>query len=168
VSARILVVDDQPLNIRLMEAKLGGEYYEVRTAEDGMSALARMAEEPPDLVVLDIMMPGMDGFEVCRRIKADAALQHIPVVMVTALNAPEERVRGLEAGADDFLTRPVDDVALFARIRSLLRAKQTLDELRSRLATSREFGVIDDADRDGDATRHGIVVVTDFAPEARH
>lgn len=166
MSARILVVDDQPLNIRLMEAKLGGEYYDVRGAGDGADALAAMAAEPPDLVVLDIMMPGMDGFEVCRRVKADPALQHVPVIMVTALNAPEERVRGLEAGADDFLTRPVDDIALFARIRSLLRWKQTHDELRSRLATSREFGLLDDAGVPDAGVRSPVVVVTDFALEA--
>ena len=166
MSARILVVDDQPLNIRLMEAKLGGEYYAVRHASDGAAALAAIAAEPPDLVLLDIMMPGMDGFEVCRRIKADAAVQHIPVVMVTALNAPEQRVRGLEAGADDFLTRPVDDLGLFARIRSLLRWKQTHDELRSRLATSRQFGLLDDETEADGAARAAIVVATDFALEA--
>jgi two-component system cell cycle response regulator len=149
-----------------MEAKLGGEYYDVRSAADGHAALAAMAAEPPDLVVLDIMMPGMDGFEVCRRIKADAAIQHIPVVMVTALNAPEERVRGLSAGADDFLTRPVDDIALFARIRSLLRWKQIHDELRSRLATSRQFGLLDDEVAADAAPRSSIVVATDFALES--
>ncbi|MEX2649299.1 MAG: PleD family two-component system response regulator [Alphaproteobacteria bacterium] len=163
--ARILVVDDQPLNVRLMEAKLGGEYYDVMTAPDGRTALDRITQDPPDLVILDIMMPGMDGFEVCRRLKAMPARKYIPVVMVTALNAPEERFRGLEAGADDFLTRPVDDVALFARIRSLLRWKLTQDELLSRQATSRAFGVADD-EVDVADTPARILVVSDFAPEA--
>ncbi|MGH6719353.1 MAG: PleD family two-component system response regulator [Alphaproteobacteria bacterium] len=166
MTGRILVVDDQPLNIRLMEAKLGGEYYEVRAAGDGIAALERVAEDPPDLIILDVMMPRMDGFETCRRLKADPAVRHIPVVMVTALNAPEDRVRGLEAGADDFLTRPVDDLALFARMRSLLRLKQMHDELRFRLATSRDLGVIDGVENRDEDIRRTVVVATDFAPEA--
>jgi two-component system cell cycle response regulator len=163
--ARILVVDDQPLNIRLMEAKLGGEYYDVMTAPDGPTALERVAADPPDLIILDIMMPGMDGFEVCHRLKADPASAYIPVVMITALNAPEERVRGLDAGADDFLTRPVDDIALFARIRSLLRWKLTQDELLSRQATSRAFGVMHERAKVEDSSGR-LLVVTDFVPEA--
>jgi len=166
MSARILVVDDQPLNIRLMEAKLGGEYYDVRSAGGGEAALRTMAEDQPDLTVLDIMMPGIDGFEVCRRIKADPTIQHIPVVMATALDAPEQRVRGLDAGADDFLTRPVDDLALFARIRSLLRWKQTHDELRTRLVTSREFDLLDVVVVGEASARPRTAIVSDFSIEA--
>src|SRR5690606_12915593 len=106
MSARILVVDDAPVNVRLLHAKLTAEYFDVVTAEDGPSALAVMEVEPPDIVLLDVMMPGMTGFEVCRRIKADPRWTHIPVVMVTALDLPEDRVEGLEAGADEFLTKP--------------------------------------------------------------
>ena len=98
MSARILVVDDQPLNVKVIEAKLSSEYYEVLTASSGREALDSMAAVKPDIVLLDIMMPEMDGFEVCRRMKADAELMHIPVVMVTALSDPKDRVRGLEAG----------------------------------------------------------------------
>ena len=98
-------------------------------------------DRAPDLVLLDVMMPGMDGFEACRRIKSDPSTSHIPVVMVTALNDVADRVRGLEAGADDFLTKPVNDVALFARIRSLVRLKQASDEWRSRETTFIQFGV---------------------------
>src|SRR6185295_8626896 len=96
-----------------------------------------------DIVLLDVMMPEMDGFEVCRRLKANPLTHHIPVVMVTALDQPSDRVRGLEAGADDFLTKPVSDIALLARVRSLVRLKMAADELRMRAVTSREIGIND-------------------------
>src|SRR6202158_1357376 len=132
MTARVLVVDDIPSNVKLLEAKLAAEYFEVITAHNGEQALARIASDAPDIVLLDVMMPGMDGFEVCRRIKATAKTAHIPVVMVTALDQPSDRVTGLDAGADDFLTKPVDDMALFARVRSLARLKMMTDELRMR------------------------------------
>ncbi len=132
MSARILVVDDIETNRRLLEARLSAEYFEVVEAEDGEAALKAARDHAPDLILLDIMMPGMDGFETCRRLKADPTLRHIPVVMVTALDQRDDRVKGLEAGADEFLTKPVDDVALFARVRSLLRLKVVMDELRLR------------------------------------
>ena len=113
--ARVLVVDDIPVNVRLLEAKLSAEYYDVITANSGAEALEIIKSEPPDIVLLDVMMPEMDGFEVCRRIKADPATALLPVIMVTALNEQSDRVTGLEAGADDFLTKPVRDMALFAR-----------------------------------------------------
>lgn len=132
MSARILVVDDIPANVRVLEAKLLAEYFDVLTAESGEQALSLAQNENPDLILLDVMMPGLDGFETCRQLKNDARTRHIPVIMVTALDAREERLRGLEAGADDFLTKPVDDVTLFARVRSLLRLKGVMDELRNR------------------------------------
>lgn len=132
MSARILVVDDIETNRRLLEARLSAEYFEVIEAADGAEALRRARSDAPDLILLDIMMPGMDGFETCRLLKSDPATKHIPVVMVTALDQREDRIKGLEAGADDFLTKPVDDVALFARVRSLLRLKAVMDELRLR------------------------------------
>ncbi|HEX6960123.1 MAG TPA: PleD family two-component system response regulator [Ferrovibrio sp.] len=142
MTARILVVDDIRTNIKVLEAKLTSEYYEVITAASGPEALDAAGSQNPDLILLDVMMPGMDGFEVCRRLKADPATAHIPVVMVTALGDPEDRVQGLSAGADDFLTKPVDDVSMFARVRSLLRVKLMLDELRMRERTSASLGVI--------------------------
>ncbi len=142
MTARILVVDDIRTNIKVLEAKLTSEYYEVITAASGPEALEAAAAQKPDLILLDVMMPGMDGFEVCRRLKADPETAHVPVIMVTALGDPEDRVQGLSAGADDFLTKPVDDTAMFARVRSLLRVKLMLDELRMRERTSATLGVI--------------------------
>ena len=140
MSARILVVDDIAINVRLLHAKLTAEYFDVVTAEDGPSALAVMEADPPDIVLLDVMMPGMTGFEVCRRIKADPRWSHIPVVMVTALDLPEDRVQGLDSGADEFLTKPVNDLALFARVRSLVRLKRLVDEWRMRQETTQRLG----------------------------
>ena len=143
MSARVLVVDDVLPNVKLLEAKLAREYFEVLTASNGPEALVMAETGAPDIILLDIMMPGMDGFEVCQLLKANPATVHIPVVMVTALSDTTDRVRGLEAGADDFLTKPVSDVALFARVRSLVRLKMTMDEWRVREHTSDELGVLD-------------------------
>jgi len=104
--------------VKLLEARLTAEYFEVRTARRP-EALHVCARERADVVLLDVMMPGMDGFEVCRRLKAEPRTQHIPVIIVTALDQPSDRVKGLEAGADDFLTKPVDDIALITRVRNL-------------------------------------------------
>src|SRR6516162_3274774 len=145
MTARVLVVDDILSNVKLLEAKLTAEYFEVVTAFNGLECLAKMGEHEPDIVLLDVMMPGMDGFEVCRRIKSNPKTAHVPVVMVTALDQPSDRVAGLEAGADDFLTKPVDDAALFARVRSLVRLKMMTDELRMREATGQSMGLVDPA-----------------------
>ncbi|MGD1878975.1 MAG: PleD family two-component system response regulator [Kiloniellaceae bacterium] len=136
MTARILVVDDIPANVKLLEVKLTAEYFDVVTASDGPSAIELAHSEAPDLILADVMMPGMDGFELCRKLKSDPETSHIPLVMVTALSDVSDRVRGLEAGADDFLTKPVNDIALFARVRSLARLKQMMDELRVRQAAS--------------------------------
>src|ERR1700675_2115565 len=132
MSARILVVDDVDINVKLLGAKLTSEYFDVLTASNGPAALRICAAELPDLVLLDVMMPEMDGFEVCHRLEADPATADIPVVMVTALSDAADRLRGLEAGADDFLTKPVNDIALFARVRSLVRLKRMMEEWRLR------------------------------------
>ena len=141
MTARVLVVDDVVQNVKLLEAKLSSEYFDVLTAMNGEEALEVIDKEQPDIVLLDVMMPGMDGFEVCRRIRENPKSAHIPVVMVTALDQPKDRVAGLEAGADDFLTKPVQDTPLFARVRSLVRLKMLMDELRMRESTGENFGV---------------------------
>jgi two-component system cell cycle response regulator len=165
MSARILVVDDITANVKLLEARLTAEYFDVVTAMSGAEALAICATGQCDLVLLDVMMPGMDGFEVCLRLKADPATQHIPVVMVTALDQPADRVRGLEVGADDFLTKPVSDIALLARVRSLVRLKLVSDELRLRAATSKEIGIKDPAlQAIAEGGRHGRVLLVDDRP----
>ncbi len=106
MSARVLIVDDLFPNIKLLETKLSLEYFDVVSAMNGPDALAICEKGLCDIVLLDVMMPGMDGFEVCRRIKATPTTAHLPVVMVTALDQPSDRLRGLDAGADDFLTKP--------------------------------------------------------------
>jgi len=159
MTARVLVVDDIMSNVKLLEAKLTAEYFDVVTAFNGLECLARMAENVPDIVLLDVMMPGMDGFEVCRRIKSDPKIAHVPVVMVTALDQPSDRVTGLEAGADDFLTKPVDDAALFARVRSLVRLKLMTDELRMRESTGQSMGLLDPAENLLDANPTGRILV---------
>ena len=150
MTARVLIVDDIPTNVRLLEARLTAEYFEVKTASSGREALAICAQGATDIVLLDVMMPEMDGFEVCRRLKADIATSHIPVVMITALDQPSDRVKGLQAGADDFLTKPVADVQLMARVKSLVRLKALTDELRARAQTGQEIAV-EDAMRTMDA-----------------
>ncbi|AWN48749.1 PleD family two-component system response regulator [Methylobacterium terrae] len=137
MSARVLIVDDLFPNIKLLETKLTVEYFDVVSAMNGPDALAVCEKGLCDIVLLDVMMPGMDGFEVCRRIKSTPTTAHLPVVMVTALDQPSDRLRGLDAGADDFLTKPIDDTALMARVRSLVRLKAVTDELRSRAMASR-------------------------------
>ena len=141
MSARVLVVDDVPANLKLLEARLNAEYFEVLTAQSGREALEICERSACDIVLLDVMMPQMDGFEVARRLKKNPATLHIPIIMVTALDQPSDRVRGLEAGADDFLTKPVNDLALITRVRSLVRLKMVTDELRMRAATSRDIGI---------------------------
>ena len=141
MTARILIVDDMPANTRLLGAKLAAEYYQVSSARDGFEALSIARDWQPDLILLDVMMPGMDGYECCRQLKDDPVTLHIPVVMVTALGEPGERLRGLEAGADDFLTKPVDYDTLMARVRSLVRLKRLLDEWRARGDTARALGL---------------------------
>src|SRR3954447_24005855 len=143
MTARILVVDDIPANVKLLEARLTAEYFDVVTGMSGAEALSICERAQCDIVLLDVMMPDMDGFEVCRRLKADPVTHHIPVIMVTALDQPADRVRGLEAGADDLLTKPVSETALIARVRSLVRLKLVTDELRMRALTSKEIGIQD-------------------------
>jgi len=165
MTARVLVVDDIQANVKLLEARLSAEYFDVVTAMSGAEALTISVRAECDLVLLDVMMPDMDGFEVCRRLKTNPATHHIPVVMVTALDQPSDRVRGLEAGADDFLTKPVPDLELIARVRSLTRLKMMIDELRMRALTSRDIG-IESPEREAvsDSGRGGRVLIVDDRP----
>lgn len=143
MTARILVVDDIPANVKLLEARLMAEYFDVLTASNGRDALDICDRTQVDVILLDIMMPEMDGFEVCERLKSNPRTAHIPVVMVTALDQPSDRVRGLQAGADDFLTKPVNDLQLISRVKSLVRLKTLTDELRIRHETTRQAGMDD-------------------------
>jgi two-component system cell cycle response regulator len=140
MSGRVLVVDDIEANVKLLEAKLSSEYFDVLTANNGLTALEIAETELPDVILLDVMMPRMDGFEVCRQLKANRRTVDVPVVMVTALSDTANRLRGLQAGADDFLTKPVNDIALFARVRSLVRLKRMMEELRVREGICSKFG----------------------------
>jgi two-component system, cell cycle response regulator len=169
MSARVLVVDDIAANVRLLEAKLAAEYFEVMTASSGKEALALIEKQTPDIVLLDVMMPELDGFEVCKRIRANPRTRFLPVVMVTALSDQADRVRGLEAGADDFLTKPVNDLALFARVRSLVRLKMIMDEWRMREQTSGAFDVLstEAEPAEEDHTGAKVLLVESFAPAAQ-
>jgi two-component system cell cycle response regulator len=162
MSARVLVVDDVPANLKLLEARLSAEYFEVVTASSGYEALQICERSQCDIVLLDVMMPGMDGFEVARRLKASPATHHIPIIMITALDQPSDRVRGLDAGADEFLTKPVNDIALIARVRSLVRLKMVIDELRMRAVTTSEIGVADHAfEAANDAGLNARILIVD-------
>jgi len=163
MAGRVLVVDDIPTNVKLLEAKLVAEYFDVIPAYNGAEALEAVETQNPDIVLLDVMMPGMNGYDVCKTLKSNKKTRHLPVVMVTALDQQSEKVRGLAAGADDFLTKPVDDLALIARVKSLVRLKTMNDELRMRNATGREIGLIggeDEAILD-DTTGASILVIED-------
>ncbi len=132
--SRVLVVDDNAQNLELLVAYLDGLDCEVATAVDGVDALGKIQEDPPDLILLDIMMPRMSGFEVCRKVKTDPTTRDIPVIMVTALNELGDIERGVESGTDDFITKPVNRLELVTRVRSLLRVRHLKGELDRTLA----------------------------------
>ncbi len=162
MTARVLVVDDVRSNLKLLQARLGIEYFEVLTATNGPDAIAICEKGGCDIVLLDVKMPGMDGFEVCRRLRTTPETAHLPIVLLTALDRPADRVRGLDSGADDFLTKPIDEIALIARVRSLVRLKFSIDELLSRAAHSAEPGMIGLAGvLDLDASERGQILVVD-------
>jgi two-component system, cell cycle response regulator len=163
MTARVLVVDDLATNIKLLEARLAAEYFEVVTATNGPQAIEICAQGQCDIVLLDVLMPGMDGLEVCRRLKSNPRTAHIPVVIITALDQSSDRIAGLEAGADDFITKPVDDIALVTRVKSLVRLKTLTDELMMRAATSSELGLDDVLDPTSLVEEGGKVLLVEDA-----
>lgn len=168
MTARVLIVDDIPANVKLLEARLSSEYFDVITAVDGPSALELIEKESPDIVLLNVMMPDMNGFEVCEKVKANPRTAHIPIVMVTALSETKDRIHGLEAGADDFLTKPVNDKALLARVRNLTRLKMMMDAFRSRAETYEQLGLeygMPAISRE-DASKANVLVIEDNAASA--
>jgi two-component system cell cycle response regulator len=166
MTARVLVVDDSLPNRRLLEARLQDEYFEVLGAASGAEAITLAQRWSPDIILLDVLMPVMDGFEACRRLKAQPITAHIPVVMVTSLDDQSERVRGLDSGADDFLVKPVDQATLFARLRALLRVKQVLDAWRLRAETVRDLGFEPPSAPPEDFEGAKILLLSDNAAEA--
>lgn len=166
MSARVLVVDDVLPNIRLLEAKLLSEYFQVITATNGREALEKIEAESPDVILLDIMMPDMSGYEVCRHIRSTPKISHIPVIMVTALSDQKDKNKALQSGADDFLSKPVNDLELFARVRSLSRLKMMMDEWQAREMTTEQL--IDSSQHTifSETTDHArILAVTDDPAE---
>jgi len=139
VAAKVLVVDDTPHNVKLLADLLAVKGYSVTTAVNGEEALAKVAADSPDLILLDVMMPGLSGYDVCRQLRADPKTALLPVVLVTSLDPHEERVKGIEAGADDFLPKPINQAELFARVRSLLRIKSLQDEVKLQAAAISEW-----------------------------
>lgn len=167
MTARVLVVDDILANVKLLEARLSAEYFEVLSAFRGQEALDICERERVDVVLLDVMMPGMDGFEVCKRLKSNPKTHHIPVVMVTALDQPSDKVQGLENGADDFLTKPVDDIALITRVKNLARLKMLNDEMVLRASTGKRLGLADnEALAKALSGQSGRVLVVDDHPRS--
>ena len=141
MSKQILVVDDTPANVKLLVDVLTAKGYAVTSAVNGEQALARIAERAPDLVLLDIMMPGLSGYDVCRQIRANPATALLPVVLCTSLDPKQERVNGIEAGADDFIPKPINQQELFARVKSLLRIKALQDEVKAQTAQLAEWNL---------------------------
>lgn len=161
MTARVLIVDDVPANVRLLKARLEADYHEVLCASHGRQALAMAAAEQPDIILLDVMMPEIDGYEVCRQLKSNIETRHIPIILITALDGREDRLSGLEAGADDFMTKPIDDVLLLARLKALVHLKQIADDLRLRESQSRRAGLIDNEQFQRQIAASGNVLILD-------
>ncbi len=136
---KVLVVDDEPANLELAEALINAEGYQIVTASDGEAGVEMVRDQKPDIVMMDIVMPKMNGIEACRKIKTNPLSYATPVVMVTALNSPEEKLKAIKAGADDFISKPFDRMELSARLRSLLRLKAIHDRLETSLVSLKEM-----------------------------
>src|SRR5437764_232430 len=137
--ARILIVDDNRTNVKILQTRLSAEGYEVITAADGEEGLAAARGQTPDLILLDVMMPKLDGFEVCRRLRADPSFPFTPIILVTAMGDTKDIIAGLNAGGDEYLTKPVDHAALVARVRSMLRTKGLHDTVEALAAEVKEW-----------------------------
>lgn len=162
MTARILVVDDTEANARILSLAVMQDYYDVRTVSNGMDALETAVNWRPDVIILDVMMPAMDGYEVCRQLKRSPRTAQIPIVMVTALDGAAAKLRGLECGADDFLTRPIDYETMLARIRSLVRLKRLSDEWQARWETTNVLGLIEGRPRAVELAGATVLLVDDW------
>jgi two-component system, cell cycle response regulator len=167
MSARVLVVDDNEANRKLLQDKLKNEYFHVVTAVDGEDAIQKARAEEPDVILMDVMMPKMNGVDACKILKTDPQTEHIPIVLVTALNEREDRLRGLGAGADDFLTKPVNDLHLLSRVRALTKYKMVADELRKREASGKRMGAVDIVNQGRASEPARILVVDENERQAR-
>jgi two-component system cell cycle response regulator len=170
LTARLLVVDDDAANARLLEVALAAEYYEVRTVTDGADTVASVTAWEPDVILLDVKMPRMNGYQVCQALKADEQTKHIPVIMVTGLKEPADRRHGLACGADEFLTKPIEHQILIARLRGIIRLKRVLDETRARHTTMAALGLGDaraQAAAPAATTPARALVIDDLAARAR-
>jgi len=167
MSARVLVVDDIEQNRKLLSDKLKNEYFHVITAVDGEDGVEKALAEEPDVILMDIMMPKLNGIDACRKLKNDPRTEHSPIVLVTALNEREDRLRGLGAGADDFLTKPVSDLHLLSRVRALTKYKMVADELRKREASGKRMGAVDIVNSGRASEPARILVVDENERQAR-
>tara|TARA_R110002124_G_scaffold104370_5_gene254301 strand:+ start:22936 stop:24330 length:1395 start_codon:yes stop_codon:yes gene_type:complete len=174
MSIRVLAVDDLPANLKLLSARLTAEYYSVKSLSNGLDTLDYCRNNQVDVVLLDVVMPGLDGFETCRALKSDPATRDIPIILLTALKDEASRIKGLNAGADDFLSKPVNDVALISRIRNLASQKQALEDMRThsinalRRVSSHDAGIdgFDEGAESFDDGRNGQILVFDDDPIA--
>ena len=165
---KILIVDDEPFNLKLLSAILSTGPYHTSTASNGEEALRKVGEAPPDLILLDVMMPGMDGYEATKRLKNNPDTRDIPIILVTALDGAENKIRGLEAGADEFLNKPVDKAEILARVKSLLRLKRYQDQLKARVhsETRLAFPPGQEGFTDGKTSLPAILLVEDDDKDA--
>lgn len=167
--AKILIVDDEPLNVKLLKAILEGHPYTLTCAYNGAEALEKVREETPDLVLLDIMMPGMNGYEVTQRMKSDPRTKHIPIILITALESADNKIKGLEAGADEFLNKPISKAELLARVNSLLKLKQYEEQLKARLQSQGMVVATDakESSRAKESQLPSVLVVEDDERDAK-